>query len=100
MLNQTLTLADIRQMNFPARSLGVLGDPVAHSLSPAMHNAAIAAGSAQHPELKGLNYYRLHIKSAELAEALNLLKAKGFIGLNLTVPHKNRRTEISFKPLS
>ncbi len=88
MPDSTLTLADIRQREFPARSLGVLGDPIAHSLSPTMHNAAIAAGSAQHPELKGLNYYRLHIKPDELAEALNVLKAKGFIGLNLTVPHK------------
>ncbi len=88
MPDSTLTLADIRQTDFPARSLGVLGDPIAHSLSPAMHNAAIAAGSTQHPELKGVNYYRLHIKPDELAEALNVLKAKGFIGLNLTVPHK------------
>ncbi len=86
--NSTLTLADIRQTNFPARSLGVLGDPISHSLSPAMHNAAITTGSAQHPELKGLNYYRIHIKPDELAEALNVLKAKGFMGLNLTVPHK------------
>ena len=88
MPDSTLTFADILRTDFPARSLGVLGDPIAHSLSPAMHNAAIAAGSAQHPELKGLNYYRLHIKPDELAKALNLLKEKGFIGLNLTVPHK------------
>jgi len=53
-----------------------------------MHNAAIAAGATNHPELKGLRYFRLHIKPSELGEALELLKAKGFIGLNLTVPHK------------
>ena len=88
MPNSTLTLAELRQAEFPHRSLGVLGDPIAHSLSPAMHNAAIAASTPAHPELKGLTYFRLHIKPDELSEALNVLKAKGFVGLNLTVPHK------------
>ncbi|GBL27722.1 hypothetical protein EMGBS8_16700 [Verrucomicrobiota bacterium] len=47
----TLTLADLRTRTFPHPSLGVLGDPIAHSLSPAMHNAALAALRPTHPTL-------------------------------------------------
>jgi shikimate dehydrogenase len=62
--------------------LAVFGDPVAHSASPPMHNAAL--------EKCGLaaRYTRLHIRPPELAEALRLLPAAGFIGVNLTIPHK------------
>jgi hypothetical protein len=38
----TLTLASLRTTDFAPGQLGVLGDPIAHSLSPAMHNAALA----------------------------------------------------------
>ncbi|MGA0134621.1 MAG: shikimate dehydrogenase family protein [Opitutales bacterium] len=68
--------------------LGVLGDPVAHSLSPQMHAAAIAALAPASPEVARLRYLRLHVKADELAEALARLHAAGFVGLNLTVPHK------------
>ncbi len=62
--------------------LGVLGDPVAHSRSPAMQNAALAiTGSA-------LRYARFEIAPNELAEALELMTVLGFLGVNLTVPHK------------
>lgn len=68
--------------------LGVLGDPVAHSLSPQMHSAAIAALASSSPEIGRLRYLRLHVKADELGAALRSLHAAGFIGLNLTVPHK------------
>lgn len=68
--------------------LGVLGDPIAHSLSPQMHAAAIAALASASPEVGKLRYLRLHVKAEELPEALRALHAAGFIGLNLTVPHK------------
>ena len=67
-------LADVR--------LAVLGDPVAHSLSPEMHNAGLAARAVP------FRYTRLWIKSGELAEAFSLLREQEFIGWNLTVPHK------------
>ena len=84
----TLTLADLRARTFPHPPLGVLGDPIAHSLSPAMHNAALAALRPTHPTLATLNYLRLHITAAELPAALLRLRELGFAGLNLTVPHK------------
>ncbi len=84
----TLTLASLRTTAFAPGQLGVLGDPIAHSLSPAMHNAALAALVPSHPRLAGVRYHRLHVAAAELPEALALLHAKGFAGANLTVPHK------------
>ncbi len=84
----TLTLASLRSTEFAPGQLGVLGDPIAHSLSPAMHNAAIATLLPTNPRLAGVRYHRLHITAGELPEALAVLHAKGFAGVNLTVPHK------------
>ncbi len=84
----TLTLASLRSTEFAPGQLGVLGDPIAHSLSPAMHNAAIATLLPTNPRLTGVRYHRLHITAGELPEALALLHTKGFAGVNLTVPHK------------
>ena len=84
----TLTLASLRSTEFAPGQLGVLGDPIAHSLSPAMHNAAIATLLPTNPRLAGVRYHRLHITAEELPAALALLHAKGFAGVNLTVPHK------------
>lgn len=82
------TLDDLRNWpeatkgeEFPLR-LAVFGDPIAHSLSPQMHNAALEA-----LEIK-TRYCRLHIPIADLKEALELVKKQNFIGVNLTIPHK------------
>jgi len=66
----------------PPLRLAVLGDPVAHSASPPMHNAALAACGID------ARYCRLHVQADELEEALQLLWEKGFIGVNCTIPHK------------
>ncbi|MDX6541779.1 MAG: shikimate dehydrogenase [Gaiellales bacterium] len=60
----------------------VLGDPVEHSRSPRMHNAASAA--------LGLDrvYVALRVEAAGLAHAIRGLVALGFEGANVTVPHK------------
>jgi shikimate dehydrogenase len=91
----TLTLASLSSTEFAPGQLGVLGDPIAHSLSPAMHNAAIATLVATNPRLTGVRYHRLHITAEELPEALALLHAKGFAGINLTVPHKIQALSIA-----
>lgn len=66
----------------PPLRLAVFGDPVAHSASPPMHNAGLAACGID------VRYTRLHIRPGELAEALRSLGPAGFIGVNLTIPHK------------
>jgi len=62
--------------------VGVLGDPVRHSLSPAMHNAALAA--------LGLDwvYLALPVAAADLATVVAALEALDCRGLNVTIPHK------------
>ncbi|QCT02129.1 shikimate 5-dehydrogenase [Paenibacillus algicola] len=62
--------------------LGVLGDPIAHSKSPAMHNAALAAlGTAGH-------YVPLHVKPEQLQQTMEAIRTLGFRGVNVTIPHK------------
>lgn len=64
------------------RIAGVIGDPVAHSKSPAMHNAAFAHF--------GLNahYERWHTPLAELPARIESLRAPHMYGANVTLPHK------------
>lgn len=62
--------------------LALLGDPVAHSLSPQLQNAALEAAG-----LEG-TYELIRCPAGELSERLPRLIAEGFAGLNLTVPLK------------
>ncbi|HEY9808389.1 MAG TPA: shikimate dehydrogenase [Halomicronema sp.] len=62
--------------------LGIIGNPVEHSLSPVMHNAAIA-------EL-GVNYVYIPmpVKPENLADAIKGFSAINLAGFNITIPHK------------
>jgi shikimate dehydrogenase len=61
---------------------GIIGYPIAHSLSPVMHNAAFAA--------LGLDwtYVPFAVAPERLSEAVAGLKALGVVGYNVTIPHK------------
>lgn len=62
--------------------LGVMGDPIAQSKSPAMHQAAFRAlGLPGH-------YVPLHIKPEQLEGAIQGIRSLGFRGVNVTIPHK------------
>ncbi|MBX3225608.1 MAG: shikimate dehydrogenase [Labilithrix sp.] len=62
----------------------VIGSPVAHSRSPAMHGAAFAALGLPH------TYEKLETSAEELGERVAALRSGAFAGLNVTVPHKTR----------
>ena len=65
----------------PAR-LAVIGDPIGHSRSPQMHNPALqACGIAA-------QYIRVQVPVGRVAEAFRQFAACGFLGVNITIPHK------------
>jgi shikimate dehydrogenase len=66
----------------PVLRAGVIGWPVAHSRSPKLHGAWLAR--------YGINgeYRLLPVQPADLAATLRSLPAQGFVGANLTIPHK------------
>lgn len=67
---------------------GIFGDPVEHSRSPAMHNAAYAKLRMNR------KYAAFHVKPDDLAMALRAIGALDLIGVNLTVPHKERAVRL------
>ena len=82
------TLADLDHWPHAGTSLAVLGHPIAHSLSPPMHNAALAWLAQRDPRFRDWRYFRFDVPPHDLPRALALLHEKKFFGLNLTVPHK------------
>tara|TARA_Y100000589_G_scaffold180892_1_gene171219 strand:+ start:88 stop:1002 length:915 start_codon:yes stop_codon:yes gene_type:complete len=62
--------------------IGLLGQPVSHSLSPVMHNAALRAMDLD------WRYLALPCEAVNLESVLNGLEAVGCRGLNVTIPHK------------
>jgi shikimate dehydrogenase len=83
-----LTLADLAAWSRPGTSLAVLGHPIRHSISPPMHNAALADLAATDPRFADWRYFRFEVHPDDLPQALELLHARRFRGVNLTVPHK------------
>ncbi|MBS1964918.1 MAG: shikimate dehydrogenase [Chloroflexi bacterium SZAS-1] len=66
----------------PLFRVGLIGDPVAHSRSPALHNAAFThVGIPAHYEL-------WHTSTAELPARIAELRQPGTLGANVTLPHK------------
>ena len=83
----------MQQITGKTKVLGIIGDPVEHSLSPVMHNAAIAS--------LGLDfiYVPFPVKQGELLEALTGFDVINIQGFSITIPHKQEiiplLTEIS-----
>ena len=65
----------------PAR-LAVIGCPVAHSASPRMHQPALDAAGID------ARYVKIEVEPGRVAEAFARMRELGFIGCNVTVPHK------------
>ena len=70
------------RINGQTRIVGVIGDPVQHSRSPQMHNAAIVERKLDYV------YVPFHVRSGELREAIEGFKALNVLGVNVTIPHK------------
>ena len=68
---------------------GVIGHPVAHSRSPALHGYWLKRYG-----IKG-HYIPIDIGQADLAEALKFLPKLGFVGLNVTIPHKEAALQLA-----
>jgi shikimate dehydrogenase len=70
--------------------LGVLGWPVAHSRSPAIHNAALSELA-----LDGWRYQLLPVPPALFDDTVRALPGAGFVGVNVTIPHKRAALAIA-----
>lgn len=64
------------------RLCAVLGDPVEHSLSPAIHGAALDASGID------AQFVAHHVGAAQLGDAVAGMRALGYVGASITVPHK------------
>lgn len=75
------------EINGKTRLIGLLGDPVEHTLSPVIHNGI--------SERMGMNsvYVPFHVASEGLLDAVRGAYELNILGLNVTVPHKNRVME-------
>lgn len=88
MMNDTIAVENsgdftsMQQIQGTTKLLGVIGYPVEHSLSPLMHNAAIA-----HLNLDYV-YLPLAIAPSDLSVAIEGFRAIGLAGFNITIPHK------------
>ena len=69
---------------------GIFGDPIEHSLSPAMQNAALWALGEK------ACYHAFRVARGDLKDALLGAAAMGFAGLNLTIPLKEKALELDF----
>ena len=61
---------------------GIIGNPVSHSLSPAMHNAALAAN--------GINGVYLPFPAPDIEDAVRGIRGLGIQGASVTIPHKEK----------
>ncbi len=71
-------------VNGETQVIGIFGDPIAHTRSPVMHNAAFRA--------LGLPYIYIPfcVPSATLGKATSSIRALNLVGINVTVPHKEK----------
>lgn len=70
---------------------GVIGDPIAHSLSPRLHGHWLSSMG-----LPG-HYIPMHVVAEDLEQVLRTLQKAGFAGVNITIPHKEAVLDIADK---
>jgi shikimate dehydrogenase len=70
------------KINGKTQLLGIFGDPISHSLSPAMQNAALTESGID------AVYLPFHVHSKQLESAVESIRSLNLVGVNVTVPHK------------
>ncbi|MEM8631517.1 MAG: shikimate dehydrogenase [Pseudomonadota bacterium] len=76
-------------MSEPIHLAGVIGAPVAHSKSPGLHGFWLKRYG-----IRG-HYIPLHVEQADLEDVLRAMPKMGFVGANVTIPHKERVLQIA-----
>ncbi|MDD1747927.1 MAG: shikimate dehydrogenase [Methanomassiliicoccales archaeon] len=77
-----LDLACMRRLSSNKVVVGIVGDPVGHSLSPSMHNASFLEA-----DVPGI-YLKFHVPESELEDFFQVALDYGLRGFNVTIPHK------------
>jgi hypothetical protein len=72
---------------------GVIGCPIGHSRSPILHGTWLRAHG-----LRG-HYVPLHVEAGDLAAVLRAMPAMGFVGANVTLPHKEAALALADMPV-
>lgn len=67
-----------------AKRLGIIGDPVEHSLSPALFEYVLATLGLRY------RYEAFHVRPSELEAFVRKVREEGILGVNVTIPHKER----------
>ena len=70
------------QISGRTKVVGIMGDPIEHSVSPPMHNAAFKSLDLDYA------YVPFRVKKSDLANAVEAVKALNIRGVNITIPHK------------
>jgi 3-dehydroquinate dehydratase / shikimate dehydrogenase len=79
-LDQMESVYRASQLDRRTRVYGTIGNPIAHSLSPVMHNAAF--------QTRGINAVHLPFLVKNLPDFLGAIKPLGIFGFGITLPHK------------
>ncbi|WP_018971160.1 shikimate dehydrogenase [Rubritalea marina] len=91
-MKHVYTLDDLSTAAFPQAmphaKLAVIGYPIKHSASPQMHQAALDQAGYPH------QYIRVEVEPGKVHQCFERMEALGFIGCNVTVPHKLEAMEL------
>ncbi len=92
-MSEVLTVSDLNKGEFAnadseTKYFAVFGKPIGHSLSPLMQNAALAEIAKNDESYAGAKYFAFEVAPENLAETLDIFWEKNFVGINLTIPHK------------
>ncbi len=85
-IHELLNLYRFKKTNADTKIYGLIGNPVAHSISPAIHNTAFAE--------KGLNWVYIPFKTENITTTFSGLKKIDIQGCSVTIPHKQSIMEL------